>query len=399
MDKGQFDILRDKLLDAQMPVDSDIWQGIESSLRRRRIRKVFLYASSAAAVLIAALLLFVQAPVEPLTNTMLAEQQYTEESTAPEYILPQQEIPAETESHIRQTPVTKEVVKVTEAAKAAEEAEPAKAAKVAEVAKAVETAGMAEAAEVSSAEMEKPSEQKPANEQKPAKEHVVKHNPDNNIKDYLAEAEPRGKEHSVSLFSSILPGSTASVTNTMIKATSAGAGAISQSYSIEQISDTRYSLPVNLGIQFQFPVGNNMALGIGANYTMLRSRYDCLINKKKFNIRQTLHYIGIPVNIYGLVVDKNNFSFYLNAGFAVEKGIKAAYYLKSYDSSERSFANISGVLFSANAGMGVEYKFSNTVRLYLEPNIVYYINSDIPRSLRTDQPLQVKAEMGFRFRF
>ena len=121
--------------------------------------------------------------------------------------------------------------------------------------------------------------------------------------------------------------------------------------------------------------------------------------KKRYNVKQTLHYIGIPVNVYGLIADSNNFSFYINAGAALEKGIKAVYDLKSYDSSEHNTADIDGVQFSVNAGMGVEYKFSNTVRLYLEPNIVYYVNSEVPRSIRTDQPLQVKAEMGFRFRF
>ena len=220
---------------------------------------------------------------------------------------------------------------------------------------------------------------------------------------YLAALGDEGgndrRKYSVAVSSGVIPGSSASVSGSTIKASSAGAGAISQSYSIEQISDTRYSLPLNLGIQFQFALKDNIALGIGINYTMLRSRYDCLINKKQFEVTQMLHYVGVPVNVYGLIAERNRFSFYVNAGVMFEKGIRAVYDLKSYNQKEHSTSSIGGVDFSMNAGLGVEYRPGNLVGLYFEPNLVYFFNSDVPRSIRTDQPLQVKAELGCRFHF
>lgn len=379
MDNGQFDKIREKLYNVQMPVDADIWSGIESSLRRRRIRRLFYYASAAAATIILALFVLVPGEEKVQTTALVAHQTETSSS---------RQLPPAANSD------------ATEALTQTAPAEPAQPASPASPAAPVAptTVPAADNTPSTADQQKNASDTKQESTMKTIKADI------SGLESYLAEdspalKNPKGKKNTVSFSSSVLPGSTASVSGTMIRATSAGAGNLTQSYTVEQISDTKYSLPLNLGIQFQFPAGENMALGIGANYTMLRSKYDCLINKKRYNVKQTLHYIGIPVNIYGLVVDKNNFSFYVNAGGTVEKGIKAVYRLKSYDSSERNTADIDGLQFSLNAGMGMEYRFSNTVGLYLEPNIVYYFNSDIPRSIRTDQPLQVKAELGFRFRF
>ena len=399
MDNGQFENLRNKLHDVQMPVDADIWQGIESSLRKRRIRRAFLYASSAAAVLIAALLTFIPVHQDLDTDRIIAEHTVLKQNDAMEQLEEAAPVPAE---QMLQT-IQGNLPHSHKPATAQENSTEGSIARMLEIpekteAKADTETGAKDATGTNGA-IAADAVQVEADTQPKRETEDAGYGRLTDLENYIAEADTPRKGHSISISSGILPGSSASVTGAMIRATSAGAGNISQSYSVEQISDTKYSLPLNLGLQLQFPIGANMALGIGANYTMLRSRYDCLINKKKFNIKQTLHYIGIPVNIYGLVVEKDNFGFYINAGTAIEKGIRAVYDLKSYDSSEHSSRKIDGMQFSVNAGMGVEYKFSNTVRLYLEPNIVYYINSDIPRSIRTDQPLQVKAEMGFRFRF
>ena len=101
------------------------------------------------------------------------------------------------------------------------------------------------------------------------------------------------------------------------------------------MSDTKYSLPLNIGVQAQFQVGGNVAVGVGLNYTMLKSKYDCLVNKVRYNGKQTLHYIGVPVNVYGVIARNNNFIFYLNGGVMFEKGLKANYAAQGNQSLSR----------------------------------------------------------------
>lgn len=396
MENREFNEIREKLYDVQVPVDADIWSGIESGLRRRRIRRVLPYASSAAAILIAALFLFTANPQEPHKSSLVAQAQQVQqanEKTSTIPVTPADEPidaePAPISAH-KASPLTKgaaykpaaHVVATPAATENLHDATPT-AAPAAEIAEAAGQNGK--------------GEEKPAEKQENKNAQTLFNL--NGAEDYVAGISEKGKGYAVKISSGVIPGSSASVQGGIIKASSAGAGSISQSHNIEQVSDTKYSLPVNLGVQFQFPIGENAALGVGLNYTMLRSKYDCLINKKKFNIKQTLHYIGVPVNIYGLVAERNNFRFYVNGGATLEKGIRAVYDLKSYDQHEHNSSSIDGVQFSVNAGLGAEYLLGNTVGLYLEPNIVYYFDSDVPHSIRTDQPLQVKAELGFRFRF
>lgn len=383
MEKRQFEDIREKLYDVEIPVDADIWGAIEGSMRRRRVRRIFLYASSAAAVLVAALLLFVSSPKEPDTSLIVANNI------------------AQTGGPVEDSPAA--AVPAADTAPMADAVLPSASGTVSTL---LQTGGQAaahkaaEGSHIAASDTHK-AVQEAVQEAAPAANEAERRSHGYGKAEGLYEVEEtrKGRGYAVRLSSGVMPGSSASVSGGIINASSAGAGSLSQSYTIEQISDTRYSLPLNLGVQFQFPVGENMALGVGLNYTMLRSRYDCLINKKKFDVKQTLHYIGIPVNVYGTVAQRNNFRFYLNAGAALEKGLRAVYDLKSYDQTEHNSSSIDGVQFSVNAGLGVEYILGNTTGLYLEPNIVYYIDSDVPQSIRTDQPLQVKAELGFRFRF
>ena len=195
-----------------------------------------------------------------------------------------------------------------------------------------------------------------------------------------------------------MPGSSASVTGSRIMAASA-ADDVHHGYMIEQVSDTKYSLPVNLGMQLQFPVGEKLSLGVGVSYTKLRSRFDCLVNKVRYSGQQTLHYSGIPVNVYGPVAQRDKFTFYVNGGAMIEKGIRAKYRFSSYKDSYANSTKMDGLQFSVNAGLGVEYRFADYMGLYFEPNIIYFTNSDMQYCVRTDQPLQIKAELGCRFHF
>lgn len=209
------------------------------------------------------------------------------------------------------------------------------------------------------------------------------------------------KSYTMALASNIISGSNVSVSsqylNSMASASSAYANANMQE--MEIISEAKYSLPLNLGLQAQVKVNSYLSVGVGINYTLLQSKYDGLINKKFHNIKQSLHYIGIPVNVYFTLMDKKGFYFYANLGGVIEKGVRASYKVTSYDGFRNTHAGIDGFQYSANAGIGIEYRFIKEMGLYLEPNLVYYFNSDIPASIRTDQPLQVKAEIGFRFHF
>ena len=381
-DKGLKE-LREKLYDVELPVDDRIWTSIQDTLRRRRMRRVLYWSSSVAAVLVLALLVMWPSSGEQgISSVAMAE---VSKAGASDIEVPVEVAAAQVADVVAETVVAEPVI-----------AEPVIAESVvaeAVVADTVVAATERETADAVEAEVTDTVEKTVADAAL--------------AKDYASEYEElwesgevsQGHDVAVAFLTGVIPGSSASAVNSSIRYSQSGVGSETQNDLVEQISDTKYSLPLNLGIQVQFPVKENLALGVGVNYTVVSSRYDCLINKKKYSVKQSLHYIGIPVNIYGKVVERNRFSFYVNAGATAEKGITAVYKLESYTGKERNTNPIDGIQFSVNAGLGVEYKFANPAGIYFEPNIVYFFNSDIPRSIRTDQPLQVKGELGIRFHF
>lgn len=396
-----------------MPVEADLWQDIESTMRRRRVRRLLCYASSVAAVVVLALLLLLPGREvgQPQVQTLVAEavsDKVPSEVAVVEVVEPDSEAAAVAEpsaaADVVAEPAGAMEVSGAEMSPAAElgytapvgnNASAEKAAfQVNATADAASGAGKDAVAEAAAQEAVAVQTQAVAPQERKAAMALA----DDILE--LGDGSERGNRGYTLAFSQgIMPGSAASVAGSRVMASSAFGGALEHSHMVEQVSDTKYSLPVNAGLQIQFPIGENMAVGIGVNYSMLKSKYDCLIDKVHYSVKQKLHYIGIPVNVYGLVVERNNFSFYVNAGINLEKGVRAVYELSSYRDSQTYRTDIEGVQFSMNAGLGVEYKFSSAVGLYFEPNLVYYTNSEVMYSIRTDQPFQVKADIGFRFHF
>ena len=380
MKHNEFHNLKEKLYDAQMPLEVDLWQSIEGSMRRRRMRRILYYASSVAAVLLVAVMFLVPGGnKEELQVQTIAQAVEVQEETIPadEFVDTIQEMEAEeriVHPAISRPDVNGNVNDVVELEVVAEAVEE----RTVPVQKAA-----GEEVQIADGAADKGAD-KAAGDSKTYKYVALLHDDAVDFEDDVR----REKRYTIALSQGINPGSTASVAGSRIMASSAFGGAMENSHMVEQVSDVKSSLPVNVGIQLQFPVGRNVALGVGINYSMLKSKYDCLIDKVHYKVKQKLHYVGIPLNVYGLIADKNNFSFYVNAGITLEKGVKAVYKLGSYKESQSYRTDIDGVQFSMNAGLGVEYKFGNAVGLYFEPNLVYYTNSDIMYSIRTAQPFQ-----------
>ena len=59
---------------------------------------------------------------------------------------------------------------------------------------------------------------------------------------------------------------------------------------------------------------------------------------------------------------------------------------------------VSGLQWSASAGLGVEYWFIPRLGIYFDPSLVYFFDNSQPLSIRTQQPLQANFEVGLRFK-
>jgi hypothetical protein len=112
------------------------------------------------------------------------------------------------------------------------------------------------------------------------------------------------------------------------------------------------------------------------------------------DIRNTQHYVGIPVNVYYSIISQDRVSLYAYGGGSAEKCISDDYNVLSTAISHREKVN--GLQFSANAGIGVEFAIGKNLGVYIDPSLRYYFENGQPKSIRTVQPLMFGFEMGLR---
>ena len=176
--------------------------------------------------------------------------------------------------------------------------------------------------------------------------------------------------------------------------TSSQSGSKQPSGQFEPVAGTpKFYTPLSLGLQFKTKLTDRLYLGSGLTYSYLVSQYDLLVDKQLFTgAYNQLHYLGIPLTLSYNFVDTRYLGVYGTLGGAVEKCISQRYVYGSKTGHEK----VGGVQWSAAAGIGVEYWFIPRLGIYFDPSLVYFFDNHQPLSIRTQQPLQARFEVGFR---
>lgn len=174
----------------------------------------------------------------------------------------------------------------------------------------------------------------------------------------------------------------------------------------ETSTKSTYGIPVSFGAGVKIDFSEKWSLGVGANYTLLARKFygkytkvneaGGIENSISSDIRNTQHFVGIPVNAYYSIVNKDNINLYAYAGGTVEKCVSDDYNVLGTSIYHKEKAQ--GVQLSADAGIGVEFMLGKHMGLYIDPSLRYYFDCGQPKSIRTVQPLMFGFEMGFRFR-
>ena len=174
----------------------------------------------------------------------------------------------------------------------------------------------------------------------------------------------------------------------------------------ETSTNTIYGIPVSAGLGVRFDFNPKWSLGVGLNYTLLTRKFygnytrvgadGSILKDISSDIRNSQHYIGIPVNVYYNIVSQDRINFYAYAGGTVEKCMADKYQVLNTDIMHAE--KVKGIQLSSNLGLGVEFMLGKHLGLYIDPSLRYYFNCGQPKSIRTAQPLTAGFEMGFRAR-
>lgn len=174
---------------------------------------------------------------------------------------------------------------------------------------------------------------------------------------------------------------------------------------IKQTSnESAYGLPLSFGAGVRIGLGPKWSIGTGLNYTFLTRKFFgtyTLVGKDgnietstSSDIRNSQHYIGIPLNAYYEIISRDHINFYAYAGGAAELCLSDKYDVLNTSIIHKEKAK--GIQLSANLGIGVEFLLGKHLGLYIDPSLRYYFDCGQPASIRTEQPLMLGLEMGLR---
>ena len=139
--------------------------------------------------------------------------------------------------------------------------------------------------------------------------------------------------------------------------------------------------PFRFGLSLRYRIDDRWNLETGLAYTLLVSDITKITDGVKYEDRQRLDYIGIPLKVGYQLWSGRHFGLYIATGGAIDKML---------DSSTWQL--------SVSGAAGVEYKLTDRFGLYFEPGVGYYFNDGSSVStVYKDHPLNYNLNFGLRF--
>ena len=408
MKEGLFDKKIKELVEGfEEPADGALWSSIGSELARIRrikfIKRISAYAASAAAVVVGIWLF-----VNPLdrdelgaspSDLAVAEKEFVAEEVDIVTVVPvAQEYLADNLHSVKSSGVLSDVVKESSELLEESDEESVAAYEVEEQSQVQVVMGDVKSSE-SVLEAESVAQVDVLESEEASSEELY------GYEEYLLEEDYSRKGGSFSLSAG---GNMSTVDNesSMVffpgPSFNVGGGqGVVENHSITPTAPPNHYFPISAGLNLTYSFLNDkMAVGLGLNYSYLYSKYEALVDRRyDANVKQSVHYIGVPLNLYYNVVGNEYITFYASLGGMMERALKIDYDVTTLSGEKMDrYITPKGFQWSVNVGVGFEYRFVKFMGIYVDPRLAYYFQEKSqPFTVRSEQPLQFNLEIGFRF--
>lgn len=164
----------------------------------------------------------------------------------------------------------------------------------------------------------------------------------------------------------------------------------------------KHKMPVTFGASVYYSIGKRWGIGTGITYTKLSSDLHSGSDANYIQSDQTIHYVGVPVQVNYNVIKKAAFTGYLTAGTLIEKSVsgslKTKYVVENTlkDETEEKLSS-KPTQISVNAAAGVQLNITNRLGIYAEPGLGYHFkdNSTL-NTIYKEKPLNFNLKFGLR---
>ena len=180
-------------------------------------------------------------------------------------------------------------------------------------------------------------------------------------------------------------------------------------YNQPEVDDSySHKIPVKLGLTARYAFTNLLGIETGLTYSLLQSdikRGSESTTGAWSNSDQTLHYLGVPLNLTFDFLNTRYVNIYAAAGGMMEFGVKGSikttdHLNNSMTSTHQNAITPKGLLWSVNAIAGVQVNVLPSLGIYVEPGMSHHFKNDRqPRSSYTDKPTNFALGFGLRYTF
>lgn len=152
--------------------------------------------------------------------------------------------------------------------------------------------------------------------------------------------------------------------------------------------------PVSFGLSVGYGINDRVSLVSGLVYTKASSDFTRISGNTRVEDSQTLHYIGVPLNVSYKVWRTSRFKAYVTAGGQVDFNVSA----KVETDGVKADMGKDKVQWSVGASAGAEYDFVPQLGVYVEPGVKYYIdNGSRIENVFKNRQCSFSLQVGLRY--
>ena len=178
----------------------------------------------------------------------------------------------------------------------------------------------------------------------------------------------------------------------------------------QPVVTTEYShkMPVKIGASIRYDFNKFLGIESGLTYSFLSSDLktgeEGAVSGWSKGV-QSMHYLGIPLNLSFNIFSSRYFNAYVTAGGLMEKCVRGSlktdeYLDGKYHGSSSTSLKQKGLQWSVNGAAGIQVNILPLLGLYMEPGVSHHFsNNSKVRTIYSDKPTDFSLSFGLRYTF
>ncbi|MDD4777736.1 MAG: outer membrane beta-barrel protein [Fermentimonas sp.] len=178
----------------------------------------------------------------------------------------------------------------------------------------------------------------------------------------------------------------------------------------DNIAEMEHDQPISFGVTVSKSIAHNLSIETGLVYSYLYSRSKNTSTAVQNRQTQSLHYLGVPLNLNYNLFNIRDLNVYVSLGGMIEKDFYGKFReegeSQSLDSQNKSEILINETIsqknpqLSINTGLGLSYPIYRDIKLYGKIGGAYYFDAKNEfKTIYSDRKIVMDLSLGIRYEF